>query len=122
MFTRAISRVDYNPESVSTVVSEALSTGSKRQRMAVMVAASFGVSQFDIPTIVHASHVLEECDDSHSSPSAYGSDEDDDPGVVEMRVSAMHEQLQGALSEGFIQRAAKGESFRFTHDRIRCVS
>jgi predicted ATPase len=111
----SISQLDYHSENVSKVVAESLDSGSKRRKSALMVAASFGVSQFDVPTIVHASKVVQaDMDMSDSSDEErYG-----DPIMVKQRVDEMKEQLAEALKDGFVEEIGSGK-FRFAHDRIR---
>jgi predicted ATPase len=110
----SISSVEYQSENVSKVVTETLETGSKLRKSALVVAASFGVSQFDVSTIVHASKVVQaEFDISESSDNDF-----DDPLVVKEQVNHMNEQLAEALEEGFVEKTASG-NFRFAHDRIR---
>lgn len=112
--TKEIEKVDYQSENVSKVVTETLESGSKRQKSALMIAASFGVSQFDVPTIVHASKVVE----GDASESSDHDDDADDPIVVQNRVNRMKEQLAEALKDGFVEMTPTG-NFRFAHDRIR---
>lgn len=109
-----IAAIDYHSENVSKVVTDTIESGSTRRKWALMVAASFGVSQFDVSTIVHASKVVQaEGDDSESSHYDH-----DDPVVVKRRVVDMKEQLAEALKDGFVEMTPSG-TFRFAHDRIR---
>ncbi|KAG7359392.1 AAA ATPase domain containing protein [Nitzschia inconspicua] len=110
-----ISKLDYQSENVSEVVTKTLESGSKRRNSALMIAASFGVSQFDVTTIVHASAVLQEEDDINDSMD---NEDCNDPMVVKMRINHMKVQLAEALEDGLVDKTPSG-NFRFAHDRIR---
>eukprot|EP00797_Seminavis_robusta_P019984 Sro302_g112290.2 (721) ;mRNA; f:64419-66581 len=90
-----------------------------------MVAASFGVSQFDVSTIVHAVTVFEESDESKEPDDEQEEEEEnmhdsmyEDPYVVSQRMSDMKEELSEAACDGFVEETAPGH-YRFAHDRIR---
>lgn len=110
-----ISKVDYQSENVSKVVTRTLEMGSTRRKSALMVAASFGVSQFDVPTIVHASRVV---DAEGESSKSSGCDNIGDPMIIKKRVDYMNAQMSEALADGFVEKTGSGR-YRFAHDRIR---
>ena len=119
-------------ENVSQVVAHSLESGtSKRRKSALMVAASFGVSQFDVSTIVHAVTVLEkqelqeEADDDHEHGEQVQvpiqedhDDEYEDPFVIRKRVDEMSFELTEAALDGYVEETSPGH-YRFAHDRIR---
>ncbi|CAB9518329.1 Transcriptional regulator [Seminavis robusta] len=129
--THMIAQVDRISDNVSQVVAHEMEK-NQRRRSALMVAASFGVSQFDVATIVHAVAVVEPPNNkeqpegssttmtcSMTTDESIGDYEEyEDPYVVRQRVHDMSCELSHAALEGFVEEMAPGQ-FRFAHDRIR---
>ena len=82
-----------------------------------MVAASFGVSRFDVATIVHAVAAVELQGESKDEASEE-IEEHEDPYLVRKRVRDMNGELAAAAQEGYVEETSPGQ-FRFAHDRIR---
>lgn len=114
---QSIAHVDQIADNVSQVVAQSLKKGDRRRRSALMVAASFGVSQFDVSTIVHGVSVLEQQEETTASESTFEEDYED-PYVVKKRVTDMSCELTEAALEGLVEETAPGH-YRFQHDRIR---
>lgn len=112
-----ILNVDWRSEEVSNTVSATLEAGSRGIRSALMIAAAFGVSQFDTLTIVHATKIVENAGKDGKETVAIGSDYED-PVVVKGMVQEMNDQLREAVADGFVLETSPGH-FRFAHDRIR---
>ena len=142
-----IIQVDRISDNVSQVVAHHIEAGgNKRRRSALMVAASFGVSQFEVSTIVHAVSVLDQqqllqqqrqqqqhqyaapdintsapnptITEETTSETTKSYEEYEDPYVVRRRVDEMSCELRVAAREGYVEETSPGH-FRFAHDRIR---
>lgn len=113
-----IAQLDCILDNVSKVVAQNIQTGDQRRRAALVVAASFGVSRFDVATIVHAVAVVEQQEESKDEPSNSESEEYEDPYMIRKRVSDMTAELASAALEGYVVETSPGQ-FRFAHDRIR---
>jgi len=111
---------------VTDVVRQNLNFANKKRKSALMVAASFGVSRFDLDTIVHAVKVLDADEESKGESTistamdSLQSEEDDhnDPYNVQKRTFEMCSELSIAAEEGYVQEMSPGH-YRFAHDRIR---
>lgn len=115
----AIATIDPISDNVSQVVAHNLVESAQGcRRSALVVAASFGVSQFDVSTIVHAVSVLEEHNDPSPDENDYNCEEEDDPMVVSKRMNDMTLELSRAANEGIVEETSPGK-YRFCHNSIR---
>ena len=113
--TTAISSVQLISEDVQQLVAQNLETLATDRKAALMVAASFGVSKFEVSTIVHAIRAL-------ADESKHGDDSDilfEDPHIVREKVNTMSVELTKAAGDGFVEETTTPGQFRFSHDRIR---
>jgi predicted ATPase len=111
-----VKRMKNMSDDVSRVVAKALRTCNPQLKAALVVAASFGVSQFDTTTIVHAIQAVDK--ETSADMDDDDGDYDDNPYVVRKLVHEMSGHLAEAVMEGYLVEACNG-TFRFAHDRIR---
>jgi len=121
-------------ENVTEVVAETLGRVDQRRLSALMVAASFGTSYFEVETIVHAMAVLdgglETASDSPQDPVTRQDDQGEDhlyqsledasidPSQVLRSSRTLRDVLTDAAEDGLVEEI-EGGRFRFSHDRIR---
>ena len=99
-------------DNVAQVVADKLETLDTSRKKALMTAAAFGTSHFEVTTIVHAMSVLENTDDTKESQDCT------DPYFVQEKSQLLRSILAKAEGDGLVQEMGP-DRFRFTHDRIR---
>jgi hypothetical protein len=108
-------------ERVIDVVANDLLLVDDERKAALMTAACFGTSHFEVDTIVHAMKLLGHGGQALSSEildneaADYG---EVDPYVVRQNISKMKLTLKRAAKDGLVKEISDGH-YRFAHDRIR---
>jgi predicted ATPase len=103
-------------ENPAQVVVESLEQLEASEKLALMVAASFGTSYFEVATIVHALDVLEPV--PRGEESAHHLDSVD-PFCVQNRIRNMKQKMHKLVEAGFVTAQETDGQFKFTHDSVR---
>jgi predicted ATPase len=105
---------------VIDVVADKLMLVDPVRKSALITAASFGTSYFEVDTIVHAMKLLDE--DSEKLREGLNDDAADyeqvDPYVVRQNIRVLNQALLNAAKDGLVDELGPGR-YRFAHDRIR---
>eukprot|EP00977_Amphora_coffeiformis_P003314 scaffold614_cov163-Amphora_coffeaeformis.AAC.7 len=106
-------------DSVTEVVANKLLSVDRERKAALITAACFGRSHFEVDTIVHAMKLMSEESFSSDTLDNEAADYDEvDPYVVRQNIRQMKETLRSATKDGLVEEISEGH-FRFSHDRIR---
>ena len=106
-------------DSVTEVVANNLMSVDRERKSALITAACFGRSYFEVDTIVHAMKLMSEDSFSSDTLDNETADYDEvDPYVVRQNICQMKETLRSAILDGLVEELSEGH-FRFAHDRIR---
>lgn len=108
-------------ERVIDVVANDLLSVDPERKAALITAACFGTSHFEVDTIVHAMKLISHDGETLSSEMLddEAADYDEvDPFVVRRNIRKMKETLRRAARDGLVFEISEGH-YRFTHDRIR---
>ena len=97
---------------VKDVVVDNIMNLDERIKTALIVASSFGVSHFDVATIVHAAPVVENKDE-------FSEDTSSDLFVARQSMKGFGCHLEQAVQDGLLLEDSAPGRYKFSHDRIR---
>lgn len=103
-------------ENPAQVVAESLEQLEQSEKLALMVAASFGTSYFEVATVVHALDVLAPVPQGEESVHHL---ESVDPFCVQNRIRTMKQKMHKLVEAGFLTAQEPEGQFKFTHDSVR---
>ena len=113
-------------ETPAEVVRDSLLSTEEDERLALMVAASFGTAHFEVTTIVHGLEVLKsEIAPAGQAPSGPALTEERsesvDPYFVQNRIRSMKQALERLAEKGFVikQENEFQGHYKFAHDSVR---
>ena len=102
------------------VVRETILSLDEQERLALLTAASFGTSYFEVTTIVHALEVLEPKRGLTEEQSLRASRQESvDPFFVQNRIRTMKECLARLADKGFVCPLERHGHYKFAHDSVR---
>jgi len=105
------------------VVRETIQSLDEQERLALLTAASFGTSYFEVNTIVHALEVLEPKKGITVEQSLRESrSESVDPFFVQNRIRTMEDCLGRLTDKGFVCPQERRGHYKFAHDSVRETS
>lgn len=104
--------------SAMEAVANTLRSFDEGKMLALTAAASFGASQFEVETIVHAATFLKQEKGEGRMQCETGIDETTDFMLVRQNIHLMSDQLRSASKLGLVEQIGSG-TFRFAHDSVR---
>jgi len=102
------------------VVRETIQSLDEQERLALLTAASFGTSYFEVKNIVHALEVLEPREAStKEQPLRVSTSQSVDPFYIQNQIRSMEECLRRLVDKGFVCPQERQGHYKFSHDSVR---